>query len=81
MKIKIQMFGAFRVLGQEVELDLPETATVSDIRVALQPKISGMDLDELLTLSKFANARVVLADTTNLDATEVLAILPPVSGG
>ncbi|PHR63018.1 MAG: hypothetical protein COA47_01620 [Robiginitomaculum sp.] len=75
------MFGAFRVLGQEVELDLPEAAIVSDLRVALQPKVSGMELDELLALSKFANVRVVLADTASLDATEVLAILPPVSGG
>jgi len=81
MKITIRMFGAFRALGTELVLVLPSNANVQALREALRPHLEGMDLDELLGVSKFANEREVLADHAPCTDGQILAILPPVSGG
>ncbi len=81
MNITIQMFGAFRALGDALVLDMPNGATIKDLRPALQQQISGMNLDDLLQLSKFANEQEILTDISVCEDGWILAILPPVSGG
>ncbi|VAW02635.1 hypothetical protein MNBD_ALPHA06-1965 [hydrothermal vent metagenome] len=81
MKITVQMFGAFRALGNELELEFAQAVSIKTVRDSLQSRVAGMDLDELLNLSKFANEREVLRDAYICKPGEHLAILPPVSGG
>ena len=81
MQVNVQMFGAFRVLGDCLELTLPENATVRDLRELMQKQADEFELTDLLNLSKFADERMILADTTPCKANQQLAILPPVSGG
>lgn len=81
MRIKIQMFGAFRVLGEQIEVELAEDAVVSDLRLAMAKQAETANLLDLLSASKFANATSILNDTSVCLNGEVLAILPPVSGG
>ncbi len=79
-KITVQLFGAFRPLGEEMVLDLPDGASIGDLRITFQEKLPS-DLHELLEVSRFADERVVLAETATFSSDARLAILPPVSGG
>lgn len=81
MKITVKMFGAFRVLGDQVELEVDEAATVFHVREKMAKILPSEDLTELLALSKFANQREILADHGVCDPHQELAVLPPVSGG
>jgi len=81
MLIRLKMFGAFRALGDAVELNVSDPATVAEVRAALAVELPGKDLRELLILSKFADEKEVLREEAACDPAQVLAILPPVSGG
>ncbi|MCF6293397.1 MAG: hypothetical protein L3J04_08395 [Robiginitomaculum sp.] len=81
MLVKVQMFGAFRVLGDYLELTLPDDANVLDLRLSMQRQLEEFELTELLELSKFADEKAVLADSDLCKNNQILAILPPVSGG
>jgi molybdopterin converting factor small subunit len=81
MLIKVKMFGAFRALGDAVELELSDPATVAAVRDALAVELPGDELRELLSLSKFADEKEVLREAAICDPGQILAILPPVSGG
>jgi molybdopterin converting factor small subunit len=81
MQVNVQMFGAFRVLGDCLELTLPDNAKVLDLRQSMQKQVCQFELTNLLGLSKFADDKSVLTDTDSCQENQVLAILPPVSGG
>jgi len=81
MQVNVQMFGEFRVLGDCLELTLPENSTVLDLREFIQNQVGEFELTELLKLSKFADERAVLADNDPCKNNQILAVLPPVSGG
>ncbi len=86
MTVTLRLFGAFREYepSGRVQLQVPEPATVADLRAALDafgrthwPAFRP----ELLRVSAFASASDVLRDAEPLPADGELAILPPVSGG
>ena len=79
MQITIQLFGAFRPYGEQLELTLPDGATVADIRSAILAKIDTPQA--LLDSSRFATETEVLADNSPLKDGETYAIIPPVAGG
>ncbi len=80
MQVKIQLFGAFRPLGDVMELQLVEQAKVSDVRAAFAANVPG-ELHDTLAVSRFADEKAVLAEDAAIAPNAILAILPPVSGG
>jgi len=81
MRVTVKLFGAFRVLGEILELDVPSNANISQIRAAMMEPAATAELLPTLEVSRFANEREVLAETAPCEPGDVLAILPPVSGG
>ncbi len=81
MIVKVQMFGAFRVLGDQIEVKVREGGSVSDLRDSMLQYAQNADLSDLLAVSKFASQSSVLGEDAICSSGEVLAILPPVSGG
>lgn len=85
MKVKLQLFGAFRKYGNEINIDLPLGSIVSDLRPKLLDIISdddkAFDTKSLIDTSRFANDEEVLEESSVINDNDVLAILPPVSGG
>lgn len=81
MKVDVKLFAAARDLaGREtVALDLPETARVADLRMALAeryPNLRPLAPRLLVALgTRYAD------DATPLDPTAEIACFPPVSGG
>ncbi len=80
MKVTVQLFGAFRPFGERITIELSDGADVSHVRAAFTAALPS-EVHELIALSRFADARTVLAEDAPLDADSILAILPPVSGG
>ncbi len=85
MEISLQLFGPFRVFGEKILLQLVENPIVSDVREALAKKLFEMDCTlykkGLLDASRFATETEILHDTSPLKEGEIIAIIPPVSGG
>jgi molybdopterin converting factor small subunit len=87
LNITIKLFGTFRKYfnGQEIILDVKESASIGDVRNQLLNKIrqdypNAKDID-ILHQSVFADTHRVLHDTEILMSNTSLAILPPVCGG
>ncbi len=83
MKIELQLFGAYRQLGEKLELYLPDGARVSDIREALTKQLNSSKLNNpaLLKSSRFASEVEILDENEQLIDGAKLAIIPPVAGG
>ncbi|MFA5684335.1 MAG: MoaD/ThiS family protein [Lysobacteraceae bacterium] len=86
MKVEVSLFGAFRdhQPDAQVTLDLPEGASVADLRTALHDhaKAHWPALPQgLLHYSAFASEQRVLRENEPLPADGRMAVLPPVSGG
>ena len=85
MKITVQLFGAFRPFGDKLEFNLNEGDTISTLRNAMQKDLQNRNPDfakrNILAMSRFSDETTVLAENTALQDQQVLAILPPVSGG
>lgn len=85
MQITLQLFGGFRPLGTQLELCLPEDATVSDIPKALTQKIAELDSSftkqALVKVSRFATETELLNENDLLNDGATIAIIPPVAGG
>ena len=85
MEITLQLFGAFRIFGETVTLQLPERAIVSDVRDVLSKKLFELDSKfnrkGLLDSSRFATEVEILYETSPLSAGATIAIIPPISGG
>ncbi len=81
MKIKLQLFGAFRKYGSEIELEIAEGGLVFDLRKSLENSL-GEDSSRLIKISRFATDKIMLDDDSEINNNMTgLAILPPVSGG
>ncbi len=82
MKIQVKLFAAARQLAGElehVELELPEGATVADLRQELSRAVPA--ITTLLPLAMIAMDAEYVADDTKLLANVEIACIPPVSGG
>ncbi len=81
MKIQVRLFARAKDLvgASTVELELPEGATVGDLRRRLAdhyPRLGG-----LLERSALAVQDELASDACRLPAQAEIALLPPVSGG
>lgn len=86
MKVLLNLFGAFRDLQPEAQLQLevPDGACVADLRRAVAEHAQRHWPDfrpGLLARSAFASEAAVLRDGEALPADGRMAVLPPVSGG
>lgn len=84
MNITLQLFGAFRTLGNETVLTVPEGATTHELSQSVEAFLLGNgheDLLETLAVSRFATDKAVLPKGAPLGTDRRFAILPPVSGG
>lgn len=80
--IKIRLFGAFRKFGngQEIYLDLPAPISVQDLKKKLAEKLS-LNPHGLMEDSVFADETAILNQTTILNHSCIISVLPPVCGG
>ena len=81
MKVRVRLFAAARTTagGNALDVDLPEGATVADLRRRLGEQVPA--LGGVLTLALFAvNAEYARDDAAIPSGAEV-ACIPPVSGG
>ncbi len=81
MKRSVYLFAAARqACGRAVvELELPSTATVGELRQTLAFQLP--ELEPLLTRCHFALDNQYAADSSPLAAASEIACIPPVSGG
>lgn len=81
MKTKLKLFAKARDLvgAAELELDLPESATVADLRSALGEYSPA--LQPLLASLLVAVGTDYASPTTRIGGRQDLAVFPPVSGG
>ena len=81
MKVSVLLFSAAReVVGQEaVELELPDAATIAAARSALLQSFPALTARAQNLLWAVNNEYA--SDTRVLQATDVVACFPPVSGG
>jgi len=81
MKVELQLFGAFRKYGSEIELDIPDGGSISEVKSELE-RVLGGNSSQLINISRFATNTAMIEDSYELnDGVNKLAILPPVSGG
>lgn len=81
MRLNVQLFAAARDAAGDsaVTLELPDTATVADLRLRLvqqHPK-----LESLANVLLVAVNNQYAAETRQLDSSDTVACFPPVSGG
>jgi molybdopterin converting factor subunit 1 len=81
MKVDVKLFARVRaVAGAEtVSVDVPDSATVADLRTALALKFPEME--SLTPNLLVAVGNEYADDQTTLDASKEIACFPPVSGG
>lgn len=81
MIVRVKLFAAARqaVGAEQAEVELPEQATVAQLREALADR--HPDLERLLRHALFAVNAEYAQDATCLQATDEVACIPPVSGG
>ncbi len=81
MKARIKLFAALREMAgeSEVELDLPETATVAHVVRELDRRYAGM-MKSGVPIMIAVNAEYVSEDHPIQEGDEI-AFIPPVSGG
>ena len=81
MKVQVRLFAAARQAdGQDrLELELPEGATVADLRRELSGRIP--ELSDLIRRAMFAVDTEYAADDRTLPCDAEVACIPPVSGG
>ena len=81
MKARVKLFAALREMAgeSEIELDLPETATVAHVVRELDRRYSGM-MKSGVPIMIAVNAEYVSQDHPIHEGDEI-AFIPPVSGG
>lgn len=81
MKVKVRLFAVARTtVGKScVELQLPEGATVGQLRAKLAEDFPA--LDEVLRSALFAINAQYARDTAVISEDNEIACIPPVSGG
>ena len=80
MHIKILLFGVTTdLLGTStIDLELPENSTITDLKLALKTDFTQF---EKLTSYAVAVNETYASDEIVLKPNDVVAIIPPVSGG
>lgn len=90
LQITVKLFGSFRNFSKyfngsnQLALQLTSPCTIAEIRDEFHRKLqlSCPDYNEkLLAFSLFANDEAILPETTQINETMELSIIPPVSGG
>ncbi len=87
MRTKIKLFGAFRQYGngQNIELDLPQNISLTQLRQAFIRRLLEIDptfhQQELVSISAFADENGILHEENPVSVLGELSILPPVCGG
>ena len=81
MKTSVELFAIARELvgTQTIEVELPEAATVGDLRVALATTTPA--LAEVVGRAAIAVDTEYASDATVIKQDSKLAVIPPVSGG
>ncbi len=81
MKIKVLLFAALKdqFASSQIELDVPASATVADLRRSLVTEQPA--LEDLLSRSGFGLGDEFVEDDFALSEGMELACIPPVSGG
>ncbi len=81
MKLRVKLFAAARELAGrgEIEVDLPVGATVGGLRKELCA--ASPNLTPLAERSLIAVNEQYCADSTPVSEGDVVALIPPVSGG
>ena len=85
MKLKLDLYGAFRQLGvNNFILEVPENSTVGGLRQIVKEHIKDNNAqisEQLIQMSVFATDESVLKDNDELENIQSLSLLPPVCGG
>ena len=81
VKLQVELFAAVReaVGSNTVEIDLPEGSTGAELRVRVAPQFPA--LAAVVPYVKFAVELAYVDDHTVLRRGDVVAAIPPVSGG
>jgi len=81
MIVSIKLFALARQLAQreEIEIELPEDATIAQLRQALVKKLPG--LSDLANRLAFAINSQYATNETIIHPNTEIACIPPVSGG
>ena len=81
MKVVVKLFAGARELADagEVEVEIPQNATIGDLREALRQRFPA--LSPLLPHAMFAVNASYVDDATVISDNVELACIPPVSGG
>lgn len=81
MMVKVKMFGSAKELtgGEPVEIELPESASVGELKRALSQAFP--QLAELVSRSAVSVDQQYALDDTKLGPNLEVALIPPVSGG
>lgn len=81
MRARIQLFAIARQRAGRpaVELDLPESPTVADLKAALRDQVPA--LAPILGAARFSVNAEYADDATPIPPGADLALIPPVSGG
>ena len=77
LTINIKFFGVFRQHGEDIDITVPVSSTVADVKKALQDKLGN----SLVSESVLANDSSILRDRDIIDSDSCFSILPPVCGG
>ena len=81
MKVDVKLFARARDLAgaETVSVDVPDSATVSDLRAALA--LTFPEMESLVPYLLVAVGNEYADNETTLDASTEIACFPPVSGG
>tara|TARA_A200000113_G_C8676815_1_gene294207 strand:- start:317 stop:568 length:252 start_codon:yes stop_codon:yes gene_type:complete len=80
ISIEIQFFGAFRPLGESMNMEIEKGLSLSAFKECFINQV-GSDYALLIKESAIANNEEVLDETYLLESDMQLSILPPVCGG
>lgn len=81
MRVAVKLFAVARQrIGHGmIEVELPANATVRHLRASLAEQFPP--LADILPHTRIAVSNEYATDTTSIDSTTEIALIPPVSGG
>jgi molybdopterin converting factor subunit 1 len=81
MNVRVKLFAAAKDLAKTdmLEVDVPENATVSQLRSSVVAKFPA--LEKIVAHSLWAIGTEYVSDKDRLTETSDVALIPPVSGG
>ncbi|HVT27156.1 MAG TPA: MoaD/ThiS family protein [Lacipirellulaceae bacterium] len=81
MKVRVKLFAVAKDLAgaDQITVDLPNDATVSDVRAAIVAAHPA--LEQIVPCALFAVGAEYATPDTRLNERSEVAVIPPVSGG